>query len=73
VSHLNHFINDLPSRQKEALYLRYTQELTVDQIADTLDMNYQSANNLLHRALLSLRKNWKGNICCILMLVLLEF
>ena len=61
VAHLNHLINDLPPRQKEALYLRYTQELTVDQIADTLDINYQSANNLLHRALLSLRKDWKGN------------
>ncbi len=68
VSHLNHLINDLPSRQKEALYLRYNQELTVDQIADTLDINYQSANNLLHRALLSLRKEWKGNIFLILVL-----
>lgn len=59
VSHLNHLINDLPSRQKEALYLRYHQELNVDQIAITLEINYQSANNLLHRALLSLRKEWK--------------
>ncbi|MFV8354436.1 RNA polymerase sigma factor [Flavobacterium sp. XS2P14] len=68
VSHLNQLINDLPSRQKEALYLRYTQELTVDQIADTLNINYQSANNLLHRALLCVRKDWKGTICCILIL-----
>lgn len=73
VSHLNQLINDLPSRQKEALYLRYTQELSVDQIADTLNINYQSANNLLHRALLSLRKDWKGTICCILMLFSLAF
>jgi DNA-directed RNA polymerase specialized sigma24 family protein len=58
---------------KEALYLRYTQELSVDQIADTLNINYQSANNLLHRALLSLRKDWKGTICCILMLFSLAF
>jgi len=68
VSHLNHLINNLPSRQKEALYLRFTQELTVDQIADTLDINYQSANNLLHRALLCLRKDWKGNFFFMLML-----
>jgi RNA polymerase sigma factor (sigma-70 family) len=60
VLHLNQLINDLPSRQKEALYLRYHQELTVDQIAATLEINYQSANNLLHRALLGLRKEWKG-------------
>ncbi|MFV8343799.1 RNA polymerase sigma factor [Flavobacterium sp. XS2P39] len=59
VSHLNRLINALPARQKEALYLRYNQNLTVEQIATTLEVNYQSANNLLHRALLSLRKEWK--------------
>lgn len=69
VSNLNRLINDLPARQKEALYLRYTQQLTVDQIAETLDINYQSANNLLHRALLNLRKEWKENIFFILMLL----
>lgn len=59
VAHLNRLLNALPSRQKEALYLRYNQELSVEQIATTLEVNYQSANNLLHRALLSLRKEWK--------------
>lgn len=73
VSHLNHLINDLPSRQKEALYLRYNQELTVDQISDTLGVNYQSANNLLHRALLSLRKEWKENIFLILVVFSFTF
>ncbi|AWG21782.1 RNA polymerase subunit sigma-24 [Flavobacterium faecale] len=57
---LNKHINQLPSRQKEALYLRYHQGLTVNQIADTFKMNYQSANNLLHRALLNLRKDWNS-------------
>ena len=73
VKRLNQLINDLPSRQKEALYLRYNQELTVDQIANTLDINYQSANNLLHRALLCLRKDWKGTVCVILLLFSLAF
>jgi len=68
ISHLNRLINDLPSRQKEALYLRYNQNLSVEQIANTLDVNYQSANNLLHRALLCLRKDWKENIPLILLL-----
>lgn len=62
VLHLNKLLNDLPARQKEALYLRYHQGLSVDQIADLLDVNYQSANNLLYRGLLSLRKEWKGSI-----------
>lgn len=73
VKRLNQLINDLPSRQKEALYLRYNQELTVDQIANMLDINYQSANNLLHRALLCLRKDWKGSVSLILLLLSIAF
>lgn len=68
VSQLNKLINILPSRQKEALYLRYHQGLSVEQIADMLDVNYQSANNLLHRALLNLRKEWNTNIPLLLLL-----
>ncbi|PIF70361.1 RNA polymerase sigma factor [Flavobacterium sp. 2] len=68
VVHLNKLLNELPPRQKEALYLRYHQGLSVEQIAEMLDINYQSANNLLHRALLSLRKEWKGSLTIITML-----
>lgn len=59
VSYLNKLLNELPERQKEALYLRYHQGLSVEQVAEILNVNYQSANNLLHRALLLLRKEWK--------------
>jgi RNA polymerase sigma factor (sigma-70 family) len=68
VVYLNKLLNDLPARQKEALYLRYHQGLTVEQIADMLDVNYQSASNLLHRGLLTLRKEWKGSISLIVVL-----
>jgi RNA polymerase sigma factor (sigma-70 family) len=68
VVHLNNLLNDLPARQKEALYLRYHQGLTVEQIAEMLDVNYQSASNLLHRGLLNLRKEWKGSFTVFLML-----
>jgi RNA polymerase sigma factor (sigma-70 family) len=68
VSHLNKLLNDLPARQKEALYLRYHQGLTVEQIADMLDVNYQSASNLLYRGLLTLRKEWKGAFSLITLL-----
>jgi len=68
VRQLNKLINLLPSRQKEALYLRYHQGLSVEQIADMLDVNYQSANNLLHRALINLRKDWNSNISLLLLL-----
>ena len=65
---LNRFINELPARQKEALYLRYHQGLSVEQIAELLNVNYQSANNILYRALLKLRKEWKGNLSILLLL-----
>lgn len=68
VSQLNQLINALPSRQKEALYLRYNQDLSIEQVAHTLDINYQSANNLLHRALLCIRKEWQANLLLLLVL-----
>ncbi|MGO4822638.1 MULTISPECIES: RNA polymerase sigma factor [unclassified Flavobacterium] len=68
VFQLNKLINLLPSRQKEALYLRYNQGLTVDQISELLEVNYQSANNLLHRALINLRKEWTTTIPLLLLL-----
>ncbi len=58
VQHLNRLINYLPTRQKEALYLRYHQGLSVEQVAEVLNMNYQSTKNLLHRAILQLRKDF---------------
>ncbi|WP_426485151.1 RNA polymerase sigma factor [Flavobacterium sp. 2] len=68
IVHLNKLLNDLPTRQKEALYLRYHQGLSVEQIAEMLDVNYQSASNLLHRGLMSLRKDWKGTFSLFLLL-----
>lgn len=59
VNHLNDLLNNLSARQKEALYLRYYSGLSIEQISEILDVNYQSVKNLLHRALLQLRKEWK--------------
>lgn len=68
VIHLNNLLNNLPARQKEALYLRYHQGLAVEQIAEMLDVNYQSASNLVYRALVTLRKEWKGALSLITLL-----
>lgn len=68
VLYLNKLLNELPSRQKEALFLRYNQGLSVEQISEMLDVNYQSANNLLHRGLLKLRKEWKGSFPILVLL-----
>jgi RNA polymerase sigma factor (sigma-70 family) len=65
---LNRQINSLPPRQKEALFLKYHQGLNTEQIAEILNINYQSANNLLHRALVQLRRELKGNVSLLLLL-----
>lgn len=59
---VNQLLNSLPARQKEALYLRYHQELGIEQIAEILNINNQSVSNLLHRAIQYLRKEWVGSL-----------
>jgi len=55
VASINKHLNNLPKRQKEALYLRFHQGLDIDQIAGLMDINLQSASNLLHRGIKLLR------------------
>jgi RNA polymerase sigma factor (sigma-70 family) len=52
-------LNTLPKRQKEALYLKYYEDLSHDEIAEMMSMNYQSVANLLQRGLKTLRDNIK--------------
>ena len=56
---LNHMMNILPARQKEVLYLKFYQNLSNQEIAELLDVQYQSVSNLLQRALTYLRSHWK--------------
>lgn len=65
---LNHFINQLPRRQREALYLRYHQELDIEEIAQLLQVNSQSVSNLLHRGIKHLREIWVGELPSLLVL-----
>ncbi len=48
--------SELSPRQREILYLYYVDELTHDEIAQLLGINYQSSKNLLFRSLLKLKK-----------------
>ena len=43
-------LNALPPRQKEIIYYRYIQELDFDEICILMQLNYQSAQNLLQRS-----------------------
>tara|TARA_R110002096_G_scaffold307218_1_gene501967 strand:- start:1895 stop:2488 length:594 start_codon:yes stop_codon:yes gene_type:complete len=50
-------INKLPSRQKEVIYLRYYEKLSVEEISEIQGIAYQSVLNNLQRAFQSLRDN----------------
>ncbi|MEZ4900993.1 MAG: sigma-70 family RNA polymerase sigma factor [Spirosomataceae bacterium] len=56
---LEKVLGELPQRQKELIYLRFYQNLSYDQIADTMQIGRQSLYNLLQKALNSLRKDWQ--------------
>ena len=51
-------INQLPNRQKEILYLRFYDNLTLAEIAELLDINPQSVYNLLQKAYKNFRSEW---------------
>lgn len=53
---LSFFLTELPARQQEIVRLRFYENLSHQQIAELLQMNIQSAKNLLHRAIESLRR-----------------
>lgn len=65
-------LKTLTPRQREAIYLHYIQEIPLNKISELLEMNYQSTRNLLHRAMLKLRKSISISELKIL-LVLLQF
>ncbi|WP_063826413.1 RNA polymerase sigma factor [Dyadobacter beijingensis] len=55
---LHHHLSLLTKRQREAIYLRFNQELNYDEIAAIMSINHQSAVNLVYEALKFLRKAW---------------
>ena len=57
---LKNAVNKLTDRQREALYLKYTQNMDYEQVGQVLEMNYQSCRNLIYRALTELRSQLKN-------------
>lgn len=45
----------LSDRQKEAIYLRFQAEMSYEEISQLLNINYQSARNLVHRSIEKIR------------------
>ncbi len=51
----------LTSRQKEVLFMKFYSNLGYDEISKILNMNYQSARNLVHRSIDKLRESYSKN------------
>ncbi len=66
---LNKGLQALTARQREAIYLRYTMDLSLEEISSLLEMNYQSVRNLIHRSVEKLRKELVLNLALIIYLV----
>jgi RNA polymerase sigma factor, sigma-70 family len=49
-------LESLTDRQKEAIYLRFNKGLEYEEISSILNLNYQSARALIHRAIERLRE-----------------
>ena len=52
-------MNELSDRQREAIYLRYVSGLSYEELSEVLQLNYQSARNLVHRGIEKLRKSYQ--------------
>ena len=52
----------LSPRQKEAIYLKFVSDLSYEQLSIVMNLNYQSARNLVFRGLEKLRESYPKNL-----------
>lgn len=65
-------IESLTPRQKEAIYLRFTEEFDYEMISEIMDMSIESCRNLLYRTIKNLRENIQSSIPNISLLFFLK-
>ena len=56
VDEIHHILKGLTGRQKEIIYLRFVHEMSFEEISEIMEINIQSARNLLTRSMEKLRK-----------------
>lgn len=56
---LHFHLQNLPTRQREVIHLKFFQNLKTSEIAELLDINYQSVSNIIHRGLLTLKAKFQ--------------
>lgn len=62
IERLNQYVNRLPARQREVIYLKFHQNLTQSQIAQVMGIHYQSVSNLLQRTMTTLRDEFSSEL-----------
>jgi RNA polymerase sigma factor (sigma-70 family) len=53
---INSMLDNLSSREREAIFLKYYKNMSYEEITEIMDINYESARKLVYRAVRSLRK-----------------
>ena len=66
VAHLKKLLNDLSPRQYEAMVLRFYDEMSFEEIGGILNVNEQSARNLVQRGLTQLKQYSKLILGCVI-------
>ncbi|MFD2571293.1 RNA polymerase sigma factor [Spirosoma soli] len=64
---LTHFIDLLPHRQKEVIYLKFFQEMDRNDIAEVMNVAPQTVSNLIQLALKQLRQHWTIKVIILLL------
>lgn len=59
---VNQMLNILSPRQKEAIYYRFIEELSLEEISQIMDISYQSTQNIIQRALKKLRLEYAPSV-----------
>lgn len=65
---VKNLLSQLSERQREAIYLRFYQNLSRNEIAEIMNISEQSVSNILQKALHSLRKLWPAGHALLLCL-----
>ncbi|CAG4990426.1 hypothetical protein DYBT9275_00526 [Dyadobacter sp. CECT 9275] len=71
-SRITCLLNELPKRQKEAVYLKFFHDLDRDEIATIMDIHPQSVSNLLQTAFKWMKNQWKVLISIVLLVSLFQ-
>ncbi|MET7257593.1 RNA polymerase sigma factor [Dyadobacter fermentans] len=67
-SRMTEMLNELPKRQKEAIFLRFYNDMERDEIALVMDIQPQSVSNLLQEAFKFIKSHWKAIVSLVLAL-----